>query len=119
MYEGAGHGILHGALNAAKLNNPKSVLNKLQWLLQKNFYYDSSLSTSHYDANNSDVFCTDVANTVPGIIMEMMLSSSSDSIELLPAVPDELGIGSITGLKAKNQTTVESLEWRTATQPRS
>lgn len=111
MYEGAGHGILHGALNAAKLNNPKSVLNKLQWLLQKNFYYDSSLSTSHYDANNSDVFCTDVANTVPGIIMEMMLSSSSDSIELLPAVPDELGIGSITGLKAKNQTTVESLEW--------
>jgi hypothetical protein len=107
-YEGAGHGILHAALNAANLNNAQSVNSKLLQMMKTDFFYNS-LATAHY--KNFDVFCTDVCNTVPAIMMEMLVNSKNDVIELLPAIPQSLSKGSISGLKTRNQVTIQKLEW--------
>ena len=107
-YENAGHGILHAALHAANLNNTQSVNAKLLRLMQEDFYF-GSLASAHYD--NFNVFCTDVCNTVPTIMMEMLVNSKNDVIELLPAIPPSLVKGSISGIKTRNQATIEKLEW--------
>lgn len=107
-YENAGHGLLHSAMIAANLNNGESANSKLLRFLKDGFYFDS-LTTAHY--NNQGVFCTDVANTVPGIMMEMCMSSTEDTLEILPAIPSDLSKGSISGLKAKCQVTLDQLDW--------
>jgi len=107
-YENAGHGLLHAALIAANLKNAQSVNTKLMRLTSEGFYFNS-LCTSHYV--NHGVFCTDVCNTVPAIMMEMLVSSSPGFLELLPALPPSLDHGAIAGVKGRNQVTVQSLTW--------
>ena len=107
-YEGAGHGILHAALNAANLNDAQSVNGKILRLLKEDFYFPS-LATAHYKDFN--VFCTDVCNSLPAIMMEMLVNSKDNVIELLPAIPHSLITGSISGLKTRNRATIENLEW--------
>jgi hypothetical protein len=107
-YEGAGHGILHAALHAANLNNGQSVNSKLLRLIKEDFFY-SGLASAHY--KDFSVFCTDVCNTVPAIMMEMLVNSKNDVIELLPALPESLLKGSVSGIKTRNRATVERLEW--------
>lgn len=107
-YENAGHGLLHGALIAANLNNADSVNAKLMRFAKDDYYY-SSLATSHY--NNKGVFATDVVNSVPTIMMEMLALSDPGSLELLPALPKGLKKGSISGLKGKSRFTIDQLSW--------
>jgi len=107
-YENAGHGLLHAALIAGRLKNNESVNQKLLRLTKEDYYYNS-LCSSHY--NNHGVFCTDVCNTVPSIMMEMLINSSPGVIELLPALPPSLLKGTITGIKCRNRTTVNKLSW--------
>lgn len=104
----AGHGVLHGALVAAGLKNGDSVRSKLLQLTRTGFYFDALL-TAHYPDHG--VFCTDVAHTVPNIMMEMLISTSPGVIELLPALPRGLERGSIRGVKARTRATIESLSW--------
>ena len=107
-YENAGHGLLHAALIAAGLNDAGSLNKKLLRLTREDFFYNS-LSSSHYV--NHGVFCTDVCNTFPTIIMEMLVSSHPGTLEFLPALPQELSKGSINGLKARSRLTVNELHW--------
>ena len=117
-YEGAGHGLLHAALNAAELNNAASLTNKLIYFPKNDFYYNG-LATSHYASHGT--FCTDVANTVPGIMMEMLCKSDGDVdsagapvnsiVELLPALPAAMTTGTVTGIMNRNRTTTQSLTW--------
>ena len=60
-----------------------------------------------------DLFChfqLDGSASVPGCIAEMLVQSQNDELCLLPALPDELKTGKITGLKARGGYTV-NLEW--------
>ena len=107
-YENAGHGLLHGALNAANLNDAKSAESKLLRMMKTDFFF-SSLASAHY--NDFKVFCTDVCHAVPGIMMEMLVNSKDDVIELLPALPESLSAGSVSGLKTRNRVTIENLTW--------
>jgi hypothetical protein len=107
-YENAGHGLLHSALIAANLKNAVSVSNKLLRLTREGFYYNS-LSSSHYV--NHGVFCMDVCNTVPAIMMEMLVGSAPGILELLPALPAVLDHGSISGVKGRNRMTIQNLSW--------
>ncbi|WP_083959109.1 discoidin domain-containing protein [Herbidospora mongoliensis] len=107
-YENAGHGLLHGALIAANLNNADSVNAKLMRFAKDDYYY-SSLATSHY--NNKGVFATDVVNSVPTIMMEMLATTDPGTLELLPALPKGLKKGSISGLKGKSRFTINQLSW--------
>ena len=117
-YETAGHGLLHGAFNAANLNNAESVNKKILQFLKTDFYY-AGLATSHngrVKPGDGGVFCTDVCNSVPGIMMEMLVNSKNDVIELLPAIPQALRKGSLSGLKTRNRATIKNLEWDMDTQ---
>ncbi|MDF2539049.1 MAG: Alpha-L-fucosidase [Herbinix sp.] len=107
-YENAGHGILHSALIAANLKNADSAGQKLLRLSKEGFFY-TGLTSAHYVDHG--VFCSDVCNTLPSIMMEMLLSSEDTTIELLPALPSTLLKGSISGLLARNQTVVNQLIW--------
>lgn len=107
-YEDAGHGLLHAALIAARLKNADSVMNKLLRLGKEDFYY-TGLSTAHYPEGK--VFCTDVALTLPAICTEMLLYSDESTLEFLPALPDCLPAGEITGLLGRNRICVERLTW--------
>ncbi len=107
-YQGAGHGIVHSALIAANLNNAKSVNSKILRLLKTDFYF-TSLATAHY--SNFKVFCTDVSNSMPAIMMEMLVNSNPKVIDLLPAVPESLTKGAVAGIKARNRVTVENMSW--------
>lgn len=107
-YENAGHGLLHSALIAAGLKNATSVENKLLRLTREGFYYNS-LSSAHYV--NNGVFCTDVCNTFPAVIIEMLVSTSPGELELFPALPASLTSGKITGIKGRNRITIDKLSW--------
>jgi hypothetical protein len=107
-YENAGHGLLHAALIAAGLKNSRSVNDKLLRLTKEGFYY-TGLCSSHY--NGHGVFCTDVCNTVPAIMIEMLIASNPGLLEFLPALPETLVKGAISGVKGRNRITVEGLSW--------
>ncbi|MEU3980529.1 glycoside hydrolase N-terminal domain-containing protein [Streptomyces sp. NPDC026672] len=110
-YENAGHGLLHGALVAADLNQPDSVGAKLLRFAKDDYYY-SSMATSHY--NNHNTFATDVVNSVPTVMMEMLAATRPGTLELLPALPRGLDKGSVSGMLGKGQFTIDNLSWDTA-----
>ena len=93
---------------AAGLHDTSSLKNKLLTLTQKDFYYNS-LSTAHYP--NFGTFCTDVCHAVPGVLIEMLVGSDEEGIELLPALVAGIERGSISGIKARCGVTVEQLSW--------
>lgn len=107
-YENAGHGLLHAALIAANLKNADSVTQKLLRFGKEDFYY-SGLTSSHYV--NHGVFCTDVCNTVPTIMMEMLVGSDGEGMEFLPALPVSLEQGTITGMLTRCGVTLNALSW--------
>ncbi|WP_236060152.1 glycosyl hydrolase family 95 catalytic domain-containing protein [Actinacidiphila acididurans] len=107
-YENAGHGLLHGALIAADLNQPDSVGAKLLRFAKEDYYY-TGMATSHY--NNHNTFATDVVNSVPTVMMEMLAATKPGTLELLPALPKGLDKGSISGLLGKGQFTINNLSW--------
>lgn len=105
-----GHGVLHNALIAANLKDGSSVGYRLNQLASNDFYFDSMITSHNGDRGT---FCTDASHAVPGIMMEMLISSDADTLEFLPALPEGLEQGSITGVKGRNQTTIEELTWDT------
>lgn len=109
-YENAGHGLLHGALIAADLDMPDSVGAKLLRFAKDDYYY-SGMATSHY--NNHNTFATDVVNSVPTVMMEMLAATKPGTLELLPGLPKGLDKGSISGMLGKSQFTIDNLTWDT------
>ena len=107
-YENAGHGYLHAALIAAGLHDASSLRKKMMTLTQKDFYYNS-LSTAHYP--NHGTFCTDVCHAVPGVLIEMLVGSNEEGLELLPALVEGIRQGSISGIKTRCGVTIEHLSW--------
>ncbi len=67
------------------------------------------LATSHY--NNHSVFATDVVNSVPTVMMEMLAATKPGTLELLPALPNGPKKGSISGMLGKSQFTINNLTW--------
>lgn len=107
-YENAGHGYLVSAFVAAGLKNSEAVYQKLHYLMSDDYYYNV-LTTSH--DNNFSGFCMDVCHTVPSLMMEMLVYSRPGELEFLPALPEQLKKGSISGIKGRNRVTIESLSW--------
>jgi alpha-L-fucosidase 2 len=56
-------------------------------------------------------FQLDGSASLSGCIAEMLVQSHLDEIDLLPALPDELKTGKITGLKARGGYKI-NLEWK-------
>ncbi|MDE6757088.1 MAG: glycoside hydrolase family 95 protein, partial [Muribaculaceae bacterium] len=104
----AGHGLLMGALEYACLHDGKSCGELVRQLAATDFYYDG-LASAHF--GDHGVFCTDVVNTMPAIIMEMLIGSTDNTITLLPALPKSLGHGELKGILTRTGVRVESMSW--------
>jgi hypothetical protein len=82
----ASHALVHRALIAARLKDSASVTDALVNLMNHWIYYDSLMTNHDYDRNSC--YCTDFAIGYLGIINESLVYSDSDSIEILPALPE-------------------------------
>ena len=104
---GSAHGLAHMALIGSRLKMDELVYGNLLFMLKNDYVY-RGLFTSH---NPNQIFNADMLNSLPAVVMEMLLYSRPGVIELLPACSSKLTKGAITGIKCRTQATVENLEW--------
>lgn len=106
----ASHALVHRSLIAARLKDRDSLTDALTKLMNHKIRYDSLMTNHDYD--QSSCYCTDFAIGYLGIINESLVYSNTGEIEILPALPNSgFNKGKITGIKARTQATVNSLEW--------
>ncbi len=106
----ASHALVHRALICARLKDRAGVTDALAQLMSSKIYYNSLMTNHHMNARSA--YCTDFAIGYLGIVNESLVYSNSGEIEILPAVPNSgFEKGSLTGVKARTQATVEKLEW--------
>ncbi|MEU2629739.1 hypothetical protein ABZ641_22270, partial [Kitasatospora sp. NPDC007106] len=110
----SGHGHLHRALAAARLDDAGLLTCQLAHLLVRGFFF-RSLMSSHYP--DRDVFNADVAHALPGVLTEMLLRSRPArpgrpaQLTVLPALPAALPSGRLTGARTRFGAVVEELAW--------
>ncbi|MGN9908760.1 glycosyl hydrolase family 95 catalytic domain-containing protein [Phytohabitans sp. LJ34] len=102
------HGSLHRALAAARLKDGNLVYGNLRKILGNDMVF-RSLMTSHNP--NLDIYNADAANALPGVLGEALVNTRPGIIELLPALPDQLAKGGITGVLGRNRVRVDNLTW--------
>ncbi|MGW3123912.1 glycosyl hydrolase family 95 catalytic domain-containing protein [Streptomyces sp. NPDC001107] len=110
------HGSLHRALAWARLKDGGQVYGNLRKILGNNMVF-KSLMTSHNP--NLDIYNADAANAIPGVLAETLIYSRPGVLEILPALPDQLPKGTITGVRARGRIRIHNFAWdlnaRTAT----
>jgi alpha-L-fucosidase 2 len=102
------HGSLHRALAYARLKDGAGVYHNLRKITGNNMIF-RSLMTSHNP--NLETYNADAANALPGVLSEALVYTRPGIVELLPAVPDQLATGTITGVRGRNQVRIDSLSW--------
>ncbi len=75
-----------------------------------NEHFFNSLATSH-DVRLESVYNYDFINSIQGHLIESAVMTQPGVLELLPAMPSYLSKGTLTGVKGRNRTTIESLKW--------
>ncbi|MEW1648588.1 RICIN domain-containing protein [Streptomyces sp. NPDC091219] len=105
------HGSLHRALARARLKDGPGVYGNLLKMYGRNMVW-RSLMTSHNP--NLDIYNCDAANAIPAVLGEALVYSRPGVLEILPALPDQLTKGTISGVRGRNRITVQSLSWDTA-----
>lgn len=102
------HGSLHRALAGARLKDGDLVYSNLRKILGRDMLF-RSLMTSHNPDRH--IYNADAANAIPGVLAEALLYSRPGVLEILPAVPEQLAKGTITGVRARGRIQVHSLTW--------
>jgi hypothetical protein len=102
------HGLMHMALVATRLKDAPLVHRNLQYIQEHGYIY-SSMVTSHNPKRR--IFNVDASCSLPTVVMEMLVYSRPGEIELLPALDDRLGKGSIEGVLCRGRVKVEELKW--------
>ncbi|MFJ5955250.1 glycosyl hydrolase family 95 catalytic domain-containing protein [Paenarthrobacter sp. NPDC092416] len=104
------HGSLHRALASARLKDGGGVYTNIKKVLGNNMVLPSLMTTHNPELH---IYNSDAANSLPAIIAEALIYSRPGMLELLPALPEQLSKGSITGVRGRNRVLVESLTWDT------
>ncbi len=104
---GAGHGLSHRALAAARLKDNYLVNFELKQMLEQG-YFGSVLTSSH---NPYTGFMPDEQGAVLSLMMEMLVYSRPGVIEFLPALPETLTKGDIKGILARTFAKIDDLSW--------
>jgi hypothetical protein len=106
----ASHALVHRSLISARLKDRESLTDALTKLMNHKIRYNSLMTNHDYDQGSC--YCTDFAIGYLGIINESLVYSNTGEIEVLPALlTSGFDKGTITGIKARTQATVEKLEW--------
>uniref|UniRef100_A0A7V2F7A8 Glycoside hydrolase family 95 protein n=1 Tax=Rhodothermus marinus TaxID=29549 RepID=A0A7V2F7A8_RHOMR len=101
------HGLVHLALIGARLKDPELAYRSLRDLL-RNGYLLPSLFSLHYPGN---VYNADLINSLPAIVIEMLIYSRPGLLELLPAIDERLPRGTLRGAQARTQLQIDRLHW--------
>ncbi|MFF4652051.1 glycoside hydrolase N-terminal domain-containing protein [Streptomyces sp. NPDC001380] len=110
----SGHGHLHRALAAARLEDAALAARHLSRLLDRDFFFRSLMSSRR---PYRDTLGADVAHGLPALLVEMLVRSrpgrpdGAARLTLLPALPDTLPTGTLTGVRTRFGATVAELAW--------
>ncbi|HEY8979393.1 MAG TPA: glycoside hydrolase N-terminal domain-containing protein [Streptomyces sp.] len=105
------HGSLHRALAAARLKDGEKVAANLSKILGEDMLF-RSLMTSHNPGRH--IYNADAAHALPAVLAEAVFCSRPGVLEILPALPDGLPDGVLTGLRARGRVRVHRLSWNLA-----
>jgi hypothetical protein len=105
--EQSSFGRIQAGVAAAWLGMPEEAYGRLKVMAVKRSMY-ANLITSHEPG--ARIFNTDGNGGIPQIVNTMLLSGREETIDLLPALPDEWQAGSISGLLARGGFEVD-LKW--------
>ncbi len=106
--EPAAHGLLHLALCACVLQRPARVGELLRRFVDGRYFF-ANLFTSHDP--DQQIFNSDATNTLPTLLLAMLVGSRPGTVALLPAVPDDFPVGRVTGIRCLGEITVTELCW--------
>lgn len=98
-------GLVQKGLAAAHLGDTAHAYECVDWLC--NSYWSTAL-TSYHDPGS--IFNVDICGGLPAVIAEMLVQSSAQTLELLPACPKQWPKGRISGVLTRCGVTVD-LEW--------
>lgn len=93
---GSAHGLIHVALQAARLRDLDKITTNLDRFSRRHYVYNS-LVTSH-DPEHS-VYNLDAVLSLPRLFMEMLVYTEPGKLELLPAWPKEYTDGKLEGIR--------------------
>lgn len=107
----AGHSWMHKGLIMARAKSADGVKDALLPTVSQEMHYNSMM-TAHNTSGNQ-AYCTDTAITTPSILIESLLYSDSDSVEVFPAIMDDMlkNGGTVTGLKTRSGNDISAVEW--------
>jgi alpha-L-fucosidase 2 len=106
--EQSSFGRVQDGVSAAHLGLAEEAYSRLKVMATKRSM-NPSLITSHEP--NGGIFNTDGNGGIPQIVCTMLVFSRPDRIDLLPALPAAWPNGSVKGLRARGNVTV-NLEWK-------
>ncbi len=102
------HGLIHLALQAARLKNTDKVEQNLERFSKRNYLYNGLVSS--HEPNNM-IYNLDAILSFPRLIMEMLIFTDAGRIELLPSWPSDYPDGSIKGVRIYGGHTVD-MSWK-------
>jgi hypothetical protein len=104
-------GLVQKGLAAAHINDAEHAYECVDWLC--NSYWTPAF-TSYHDPG--EIFNVDICGGLPAVVTDMIIQSSADVVELLPALPEKWPDGEIKGVQTRSGVTVD-LKWEKG-QPR-
>ena len=102
------HGLLHVALQAARLGDMDKVVKNLDRFSRRHYVYNG-LVTSH-DPNHQ-IYNLDAILSLPRLFMEMLVYTEPGKMELLPAWPREYADGQLKGVRVFGGHTLD-ISWK-------
>jgi len=103
------HGPVHKLLIESRLKRGSEVERIAKYLMTSN--YQNASMTSNHNSGKGSSFCTDSANGIFGGINESLVYSNFGVVEILPALMPSLTAGSVSGLRARNNSLINNLVW--------
>ena len=99
-------GLVQKGLAAAHIRDTEHACECVDWLCNS---YWSPAFTSYHDPG--EIFNMDIAGGLPAVVAEMIIQSSADEIELLPALPAQWPDGNISGVLTRCGVVID-LTWK-------
>jgi alpha-L-fucosidase 2 len=72
-------------------------------------YYFRNFASSH---DPQHIFNTDCSGGLPAVIVKALVHSRPGTLQLLPAVPEQMRSGRITGAPCRGQVTITEMNWQ-------
>jgi hypothetical protein len=100
-------GLVQMGLAASSLGDSATVSFVIDTLARH--YYFRNFASCH---DPQHIFNTDCSGGLPAVIVKALIHSRPGAVELLPAVPDQMRSGRITGAPCRGQVTIAEMDWQ-------